>query len=88
MQTFMSLLRNNKIKLQRFNKFKTDIMFLFSFDIVELLLLELLVKSFYANFVAETFLVVVDGGTYIRATYKAKALYNCAFKTPSTRRRL
>ena len=65
-------------------------MFLFfHFEIVELLLLVLLVKSFYVNFVAETFLVVVDGGTYIRATsrtmvdvgYKAKALYNCAFNS-------
>ena len=64
MQTFMSLWRNNKIKLERFNKFKTDILFLFfHFNIVELLLLELLVESFYENFVAEIFLIVVGGET-------------------------
>lgn len=44
------------MKLQRFNKFKTGILLLFlHFNIVELLLLELLVEFFYENFVAKTF---------------------------------
>ena len=64
MQTFMSLWRNNNMKLQRFNKFKTDIFILFfRFNIVELLLLELLVELFYKNFIAEIFLILVDGET-------------------------
>ena len=52
------------MKLQGFNKFKTDIFILFfHFNIVELLLLELLVEPFYKNFVAEIFLILVDGET-------------------------